>query len=195
VILKISSAVICFALSYEILTFNSAAWPNIKSDKHDENIHLMHEQIMKIIQYLKLEEYNRRANMTYDQGLQLCKQRRSVVDPIQAFCEQLKQYEKECRELGYLTSVDTKNDEDNTSNHDGNASAKKESCNARHIGAEGNVCSKRKAEANHAHSVNKKRVVGPSIGPTRPSIGPSKPSIGPSSRPSLNAAKSERERG
>ncbi|KAL7456354.1 hypothetical protein ACHAWC_007878, partial [Mediolabrus comicus] len=35
----------------------------------------------------------RRANMTYDQGLQLCKQRRSVVDPIQAFCEQLKQYE------------------------------------------------------------------------------------------------------
>jgi len=156
--------------------------------KHDENIHLMHEQIMKIIQYLKLEEYNRRANMTYDQGLQLCKQRRSVVDPIQAFCEQLKQYEKECRELGYLTSVDTKNDEDNSRNHDGNASAKKESCNAI-IGTEGNVCSKRKAEANHAHSVNKKRVVGPSIGPTRPSIGPSKPSIGPSSRPSLNAAK------
>ena len=156
--------------------------------KHDENIHLMHEQIMKIIQYLKLEEYNRRANMTYDQGLQLCKQRRSVVDPIQAFCEQLRKYEQECRELGYLTAVDTKNDEDNSSNHDGNASAKKESCNASNIGAEGNACSKRKAEVNLAHGMNKKRVVGPSIGPTRPSIGPSRPSIGPSSQPSLNAA-------
>lgn len=137
----------------------------------------MHEQIMKIIQYLKLEECNRRANMTYDQGLQLCKQRRSVVDPILAFCEQLKQYEQECRELGYLTAVDTKSGEDNSSNHDRNVSAKKES-----------VCSKRKAEVNYAHGMNKKRVVGPSIGPTKPSIGPSRPSIGPSKRPSLNAA-------
>ena len=29
-----------------------------------------------------------------------------MVDPIPAFCDQLKKYEKECREWGYLTATD-----------------------------------------------------------------------------------------
>eukprot|EP00804_Cyclotella_cryptica_P030829 CCRYP_015066-RA/>CCRYP_015066-RA protein AED:0.22 eAED:0.64 QI:0/0/0/1/0.5/0.33/3/0/304 len=55
----------------------------------------------------------RKANMTYEQSLQLCQKRRRVVDPIPAFCEQLKEYEKDCREWGYLTAV---NQEENAKN-------------------------------------------------------------------------------
>ncbi|KAL7502842.1 hypothetical protein ACHAWX_000540 [Stephanocyclus meneghinianus] len=47
----------------------------------------------------------RKANMTYEQSLQLCQKRRGVVDPIPAFREQLRKYEKDCREWGYLTAV------------------------------------------------------------------------------------------
>ena len=119
--------------------------------------------------------------MTFEQGLQLCKQRRSIVDPIEAFCEQLQKYEQECRELGYLTAVNAQNDKSISSSNGDNGrdeSAKKESSTS-HIGTE-IVCSKRKAEVSaDADEVNKKRVVGPSIGPIRPSIGPSKPSKGP----------------
>lgn len=47
--------------------------------------------------------------MTYTQSFSLCQRRRPVVDPIPAFCDQLKKYEKECREWGYLSAIDDDN--------------------------------------------------------------------------------------
>ena len=128
--------------------------------------------------------------MTYKQALQLCKQRRSTVDPIPAFCEQLKRYEQECRDLGYLTAFDAQNDNE-IADKNGSCSgsegegAKKQNTGLRacRTGTE-IVGSKRKVEAGEG-GVNKKQMVGPSFGPNGPSqrIGTS---IGPqiASKPS-----------
>lgn len=53
-----------------------------------------------------MEKLFRKTNMTYKQSLLLCQRRRPVVDPIPSFCDQLRRYETECREWGYLTAVD-----------------------------------------------------------------------------------------
>jgi len=48
----------------------------------------------------------RKANMTMNQSLKLCQRRRPIVDPNPAFMNQLRTFERECREGGHLTSVD-----------------------------------------------------------------------------------------
>lgn len=127
--------------------------------------------------------------MTFEQGFQLCHQRRSLVEPIPAFCEQLKKYEKECRELGYLTAIDEQSDSKN-SNYNGCSLGSSESLEKqRKASNESNhietqiVGDKRKAEES-ADGFHKKRVVGPSIGP---SIGPCRTTaataIGPQRHP------------
>eukprot|EP00978_Attheya_sp_CCMP212_P039263 scaffold202677_cov51-Attheya_sp.AAC.2 len=40
---------------------------------------------------------HRKAGMTMDESLDLCRSRRPVVDPIPAFLEQLRQYEEKCK--------------------------------------------------------------------------------------------------
>ena len=133
--------------------------------------------------------------MTYQQALQLCKERRATVDPIPAFCEQLKRYEQECRELGYLTATDVQH-------RNLNATTKGQNKDSSIIQTADTdiVGSKRQMEASGDRAA--KRRMGPSIGPTKPSaepigigpsIGPSRPiGIGPSigpSRPQNNASK------
>ena len=91
-------------------------------------------------------------------SLALCQRRRPVADPIPAFVEQLKAYEKECRQFGHLTAVDSS----------------KPSIGPSSDGSGG----KRKAESESSSSdgkSGKKRAVGPSIGPP---IGPSIPTKG-----------------
>mmetsp|Transcript_33238 Transcript_33238/g.67777 ORF Transcript_33238/g.67777 Transcript_33238/m.67777 type:complete len:164 (-) Transcript_33238:271-762(-) len=126
-----------------------------------------------------MEEYNRKANMTYEQALQLCKQRRSTVDPNAAFCEQLKRYEQECRELGYLSATDAQNNDYNAKNgscSESSECAKEQNTEFITTHTETKIVgSKRQVEAS-SDRVVKRQMVGPSIGP---SIGPSKP-IGPS---------------
>ena len=138
--------------------------------------------------------------MTYQQALQLCKQKRPAVDPIPAFHEQLKRYEQECRELGYLTATNAQNEKCNTKK-EGTCSESSESTknsSTIHTKTE-TVGSKRQVEASCDRAV-KRRVgpskpsmgpsIGPSIGPSRPiGIGPRidqsiSPSIGPSIGPS-----------
>mmetsp|Transcript_33239 Transcript_33239/g.67778 ORF Transcript_33239/g.67778 Transcript_33239/m.67778 type:complete len:278 (-) Transcript_33239:271-1104(-) len=121
----------------------------------------------------------RKANMTYEQALQLCKQRRSTVDPNAAFCEQLKRYEQECRELGYLSATDAQNNDYNAKNgscSESSECAKEQNTEFITTHTETKIVgSKRQVEAS-SDRVVKRQMVGPSIGP---SIGPSKP-IGPS---------------
>ena len=98
--------------------------------------------------------------MTMKLSLALCQRRRPVADPIPAFVEQLKAYEKECRQFGHLTAVDSS----------------KPSIGPSSDGSGG----KRKAESESSSSdgkSGKKRAVGPSIGPP---IGPSIPTKGAS---------------
>ena len=123
--------------------------------------------------------------MTYQQALQLCKQRRSIVDPIPSFCEQLERYEQECRELGYLTATDVQNRNLNAKNDGSCACAKEQNKDLSTIHAETEIVgSKRQLEASGDRAA--KRRMGPSIGPSKPSIGPRRPSgIGPSIGPSI----------
>ena len=125
--------------------------------------------------------------MTYQQAFQLCKQRRSTVDPIPAFCEQLKRYEQECRELGYLTATDVQNRNLN-GREDGsftgsNECAKEQNKGLCTIHTETEIVgSKRQVEASGDRAA--KRRMSPSIGPSKPSIGTGRPigkcpSIGP----------------
>lgn len=133
--------------------------------------------------------------MTYQQALQLCKERRATVDPIPAFCDQLKRYEQECRELGYLTATDVQHRNLNTTKGQNKDSSTIQTADTDIIG------SKRQMEASGDRAA--KRRMGPSIGPSKPSmepigigpsIGPSRPigigpSIGPSIGPQHNASK------
>ena len=121
--------------------------------------------------------------MTYQQALQLCKERRATVDPIPAFCEQLKRYEQECRELGYLTATDVQH-------RNLNATTKGQNKDSSIIQTADTdiVGSKRQMDVSGDRAA--KRRMGPSIGPTKPSAEPIVigPSIGPS-RPQNNASK------
>jgi hypothetical protein len=121
--------------------------------------------------------------MTYKQALHLCKQRRSTVDPIPAFCEQLKRYEQECRDLGYLTATDTHNDNDNTNSLGSSDRKQSTGLSAGHAETEIVGSTKRKVEAG-GDGVNKKRMVGPS----RPSQ-----SIGPSIGPQIATKPSQKK--
>lgn len=112
--------------------------------------------------------------MTMKQSLALCQRRRPVADPIPAFVEQLKVYEKECRQFGHLTAVDSS----------------KPSIGPSSDGSGG----KRKAESESSSSNDgksgKKRAVGPSIGP---SIDPSIPTTGASVGPTLKHESTEKK--
>ena len=101
--------------------------------------------------------------MTMKQSLKLCQRRRPMVDPIPAFLDQLRAYEKECRAGGHLTAVDDTQENDD----------------------EVNAAGKRKTENNSGGDEKKRRVVGPAIGPSMaPARGPVvSASIGPAKGP------------
>lgn len=111
-----------------------------------------------------------------EQSLKLCQRRRPVVDPIPAFLEQLRTFERECRTWGHLTSVDCGDAEKSAPEEDGSSRG---------------TSVKRKASADAGSEGNKKRSVGPALGPaigplaaTGPAMGPTKrPGIGPAARP------------
>ena len=107
--------------------------------------------------------------MTMKQSLKLCQRRRPMVDPIPAFLDQLRAYEKECRAGGHLTAVDDAQETDDE--------VKKDS--------ENNAAGKRKTENNCGGDEKKRRVVGPAIGPSMaPDRGPvMSASIGPAKGP------------
>jgi len=131
--------------------------------------------------------------MTYQQALQLCKQKRSAVDPIPAFCDQMKRYEQECRDLGYLTATDAQNKNYSTEKEgicsDSSDCAKKQNTELSTIHTETEIVgSKRQVEATCD------RVVKRRAGPSKPSIGPCRPSsIGPSIGPSIAAKSSQKK--
>ena len=113
--------------------------------------------------------------MTMKQSLHLCKRRRPVVDPIPAFVEQLKIYERECRTWGHLTS------EDNVTFGAQKGVSEKVEGDSSNVAGVG-VGEKRKANNDDGSGDGKKkRAVGPAIGPSiGPSIGPMKPQkVGP----------------
>lgn len=134
----------------------------------------------------------RKANMTLDKSLKLCQRRRPVADPIPAFIEQLKAYEKECQSWGHLTSVA---DDDSDKKASGN--------NDIIYSAIDNSGEKRKAEDSSGDDGRKKRAVGPSIGPIGPVRPPTKPKgasdekggkdekrvVGPAKRPPIGPMK------
>ena len=134
----------------------------------------------------QLISYYRKANMTLDKSLKLCQRRRPVADPIPAFIEQLKAYEKECRSWGHLTSVEKASGDDIIGSVNGNSGEK------------------RKAEDSSGDDGRKKRAVGPSIGPIGPVRPPTKPKgaysdekggkdekrvVGPAKRPPIGPMK------
>jgi hypothetical protein len=102
--------------------------------------------------------------MTLQQSLQLCQRRREMVDPIPAFIDQLKEYEKECRSWGYLTAVDQ------VKESYGNDQAPETigpSCNnAAGEKRKNGDCESGKAKVTK-ETGKKSRLVGPSIGPMR----------------------------
>mmetsp|Transcript_26300 Transcript_26300/g.53850 ORF Transcript_26300/g.53850 Transcript_26300/m.53850 type:complete len:155 (-) Transcript_26300:87-551(-) len=134
--------------------------------------------------------------MTFQQSLKLCRRRRPEVDPIPAFLVQLKNFEIDCRSLGYLTALD---DADGTLLESGG------SVKGREISANVNSDKRKKVSDDDTCSVrdvDKRRKVegtsiGPSIGPTQPatvsakaslktqSIGPKRPFFGPSVGPAM----------
>ena len=121
--------------------------------------------------------------MTLDKSLKLCQRRRPVADPIPAFIEQLKAYEKECQSWGHLTSVA---DDDSDKKASGN--------NDIIYSAIDNSGEKRKAEDSSGDDGRKKRAVGPSIGPIGPVRPPTKPKgasdeKGPTKRPRIGPMK------
>ena len=114
--------------------------------------------------------------MTMKQSLALCQRRRPVADPIPAFVEQLKAYEKECRQFGHLTAVDNDSSKPSVGpSSDGSGGKRK---------AESSSCSSNDGKS------GKKRDVGPSI---EPSIGPSIPTKGASVGPSLKHESTEKK--
>ena len=117
---------------------------------------------------------NRKCNMTMKQSLTLCQRRRPIADPIPAFVEQLKAYEKECRQFGHLTAVDNDSSKPSAGPSSGSISG-----------------GKRKVESESSSSDGKsakKRAVGPSIGPSI-----SIPSKGASTGPTLKHESTEKK--
>ena len=160
----------------------------------------------------------RKANMTMNQSLKLCRRRRPMVDPIPTFLDQLRTYEKECRSWGHLTTVD--DDDDGAKQDDGNGSAPVEGGdgteekysekdgNAKNTGINKSGGEKRKADnincCGSGEKETKKRMVGP-IGPARgpvtgsASIGPARgpvksASIGPAVGPVANNGEQKKKR-
>lgn len=128
----------------------------------------------------------RKANMTMNQAMILCKRRRHVVDPIPSFLTQLRTYEEQCQTGGYSTAVD-----DDV--HDKNDHVAKEDSN-------GDV--KRKVEnIGGGHDKKRKLAIGPTltIGPVRGpahSIGPARghaTSIGPARGPAEGESTAEQK--
>lgn len=110
------------------------------------------------------EQTNRKTNMTLQQSLQLCQRRREMVDPIPAFIDQLKEYEKECRSWGYLTAVDQVKE---SYGNDQASETIGPSCNnAAGEKRKNGDCESGKAKVTK-ETGKKSRLVGPSIGPMR----------------------------
>lgn len=108
-----------------------------------------------------------------------------MVDPIPAFVDQLKKYEKECREWGYLTAVDEVDEKDKSIPSSGDK---------RKIGGETDA-----SEQNETQKKSKTKA-GPSTMPSfqKPAPGPSAkppigPSVGPSKPPGLDASNGKKE--
>jgi hypothetical protein len=108
-----------------------------------------------------------------------------VVDPIPAFVDQLKKFEKECREWGYLTAVDEVDEKDKSI---------PSSRDKRKIDCETDA-----SEQNETQKKSKTKA-GPSTMPSsqKPAPGPSAkppigPSVGPSKPPGLDASNGEKE--
>jgi len=125
----------------------------------------------------------RKANMTMEQSLQLCKRRRPVVDPNSAFMDQLRAYEKDCREWGHLTAVDGKPKKVSKVNgreSGGGDRDKKFPCNNGKDRGMSSGGDKRGAGENRGHGDEKKkqRTVGP-MGPPRGPVGPNMLPNGP----------------
>jgi hypothetical protein len=160
-----------------------------------------------------VEKYIRKGNMTYSQSLQLCQRRRSVVDPIPAFCEQLQKYEKDCRDWGYLTAgITDEKEKKDTPKGAGcaivgpEAKGKQSTAEKRKVEVSneaiapddakrskivGPVPPSRKGPVAYKPSV--KSVIGPSIGPQ---VGPSnatKPAIGVATFDNLESKESTDE--
>lgn len=120
----------------------------------------------------------RKANMTMNQALRLCQRRRPMADPIPAFLEQLRSYERECRSWGHLTSTDESKSDDKKITKAGptkSVSEKKEG----NVMAGPIVGEKRKTDDNDSGDGEKKRrtvvgPIGPPKGPIGPAMGPSK---------------------
>ena len=138
--------------------------------------------------------------MTYQQALQLCKERRAAVDPIPAFCEQLIKYERECRLLGYLTASDEQNIKINEKKRSGPSAESSSSTEEqktkfgpklteseiisrkrRKVEASGDAVVKRRVigPSQHHNHVCSPKHIGPSIGPTSVQNIPKESSIGP----------------
>ena len=113
--------------------------------------------------------------MTYAQSLLLCQRRRPVVDPIPSFCDQLRRYEKECREWGHLTAVD---DIHSVKNHLSEEDSDTVGCGNVKAGSPSRE--KRKADSCEDESGSDRIETKKSkmVGPMRPYIGPAKPSAG-----------------
>jgi hypothetical protein len=132
-----------------------------------------------------VEKHNRKANMTFQQSFSLCKRRRPVVDPIPAFVDQLKKYEKECREWGYLTAVDEVDAKDKFIPSSG---VKRQVDDETDASDQNETKKKSKIAASPAMPANPKPI---SIGPSaKPSIGSS---IGPSKPPDSDASNDKKE--
>lgn len=108
-----------------------------------------------------------------------------MVDPISAFCDQLKEYDRECRAFGYLTAVDNEEKSGMKDNGSGSEKTNAHECghgsldnngNKRPINNTGDIERINKHDEGE-NSQKKRRVAGPAIGPA---IGPAR---GPSTFP------------
>lgn len=150
-----------------------------------------------------MEKFNRKTNMTYEQAFRLCQRRRPVVDPIPAFCDQLRKYEKDCREWGYLTAVEENNSGGEQHlkyaegpNVDTDVRVKSSSGEKRKVDGDDTDVRKKHIVGpmppshNEASSIRStsKPSVGTSVGSSvrkLASIGPMRPAVGPSIGPSV----------
>ncbi|KAL7534649.1 hypothetical protein ACHAWF_004900 [Thalassiosira exigua] len=118
----------------------------------------------------------RKADMTLNQSMALCRRRRPVVDPIPTFVDQLRAYEGECRSRGHLTATDEAEEGEKANGKqigveragdEGSPNGKPDGAGKRGGNAAGNVGGKRKAAAGVPGEGGKRgRVAGP-VGPPR----------------------------
>lgn len=98
------------------------------------------------------------------------------MDPIPAFCDQLKKYEKECREWGYLTATDEVKASNTQAPKDKSDSlGDKRKVNVEHDD-NGQNESKKSKMAGPMLPPQKSAPIGPAIGPSiGPCTGPTQP--------------------